>query len=199
MLTAEGGLADALSRLEAILGRSGAAIVSVLHAGIRPAEVSRLLGGVGLEPSAEIVTWFGWHDGAGRLGMPRELIEIVPGGEFHGLDHLCGQYLQARSIAEEVTSMPGSILTADDLWNPSWLPLLRLSGKGFIVADLSDADRAASPVHVVWLDDEPARRARVAWPSVGAFAVYVSERYEAGTYAVDDEGIVQGPTVDYPG
>lgn len=54
-----------------------------------------------------------------------------------------------------------------------------------------------SPVHVVWHDSDPQERARVAWPSVAAF-VEVIGRFEAGVYSVDGDGIVQGPTIDFP-
>lgn len=66
MLTVDGDLAEALSRLEALLARSGAAIVPVLHEGIDESEVVSLLADVGLTPNSEVVTWFGWHDGAGE-------------------------------------------------------------------------------------------------------------------------------------
>jgi hypothetical protein len=65
VLSVDEGLAAALARLEAILRRSEAAIVPLLHPGIDEAEVTSLLAGVGLRPTAELITWFGWHDGAG--------------------------------------------------------------------------------------------------------------------------------------
>ncbi len=192
-------LAGSLSRLEALLARSGAAIVPVLHRGIDESEVVRLLAGVGLAPTSEVVTWYRWHDGAGGPGMSSTVIELVPGGEFYDLAYLSGECSETRSNAEAVAAMPGGVLTSDDLWRPSWFPLLRLFGKGFLAVDLAGGDGSASPVHVVWHDDEPERRARVAWPSVGAFVDTVIERFEDGTYAVDGAGIVQGPTIDFPG
>jgi hypothetical protein len=99
--------------------------------------------GIGLRPSAEVVTWFGWHDGAGEPGMPTTLIRLVPGGEFYGVDDLCREYVRARSAAEYVSSnvadLPsktGFHATADDLWRVSWFPLLRLFGKGYLAVDL---------------------------------------------------------------
>jgi hypothetical protein len=58
VLNVDEGLPGALSRLESILVRR-AAIVPLFHPGIDEAEVVRLLEGVGLSPSAELVTWFG--------------------------------------------------------------------------------------------------------------------------------------------
>jgi hypothetical protein len=62
------GLAAALARLVAILNRFRAAIVAVLHPGIGRPEVPATLRSIGLSPSAEVVTWFGRHDGAGGPG-----------------------------------------------------------------------------------------------------------------------------------
>jgi hypothetical protein len=70
MLNVDERLAAALSRLEAILDRSGAAIVPLLHPGIGQPEVLAAFDGIGLSPSAEVVTWYGWHDGAGAPGLP---------------------------------------------------------------------------------------------------------------------------------
>lgn len=98
------GLAAGLARLEAILRRSGAAIVPLLHPGIREREVLATLQGIALTPSAEVVTWFGWHNGAGGRGVPTSHIELVPAGEFYDLRYLCGDYEKARSVAEYVAS-----------------------------------------------------------------------------------------------
>ena len=126
--------------METFLARAGAAIVPVLHEGIDESEVVSLLADVGLAPTSEIVTWFGWHDGAGGHGMASTVIELVPGGEFYDLAYLCGECLETRSNAEAVAGMPGGVLTADDLWSSSWFPLLRLFGKGFLAVDLAGGD-----------------------------------------------------------
>ena len=84
VLSADEGLAAALSRLETILDRSGAAIVPLFHPGIGQPEVLAAFDGIGLTPSAEVLTWFGWHNGAGGPGMPTTLIELVPGGSGGG-------------------------------------------------------------------------------------------------------------------
>jgi hypothetical protein len=103
------GLADALSRLESLLVRSRAAIVPLLHPGIDEAEVTSLLASVGLSPSAEFVTWFGWHDRAGSPGVSGVVAGFVPGGEFYELRHLCDEYVMTRSAASDVGAMPGGI------------------------------------------------------------------------------------------
>jgi cell wall assembly regulator SMI1 len=205
VLNVDEGLPGALSRLEGVLVQSRAAIVPLLHPGIDEAEVVSLLAGVGLTPSAEFVTWYGWHDGAGAPGLPSMAIELVPGGEFYDLRYLCGEYQQARSAAEYVASTAADLpsktglrVTADDLWRVSWFPLLRLFGKGLLAVDLADNEGSTSPVHIVWHDSDPEERARVAWERVGSFVETVIGRFEEGVYSVDDDGIVQGPTIDHP-
>lgn len=202
VLSVDGDLAEALRRLETFLVRARAAIVPVLHEGIDEAEVVSRLARVGLAPTSEIVTWFGWHDGAGGPGMSSMVIELVPGGELYDLAYLCGECLETRANAEAVAAMPGGVLTADDLWRSSWFPLLRLFGKGFLAVELvdgdGDGDATMSPVHVVWHDSDPAERARVAWPSIGAFVEAVIGRFEAGVYSVNGDGVVDGPTIDFP-
>lgn len=110
MLSVAGELINALSRLEALLDRAGAAIVPVLHQGIGESEVVSLLDGVGLALTSEIVTWFGWHDGAGERGMPSMVIELVPGGEFYGLAYLCGECAETKDNSEAVAAMSGGVL-----------------------------------------------------------------------------------------
>lgn len=198
-MTRDADLAKALSRLENLLRRSGAAITPVLRAGIGAPEVVRLLGEVGLAPTLEVVTWFGWHDGAGLPGISSLVIELVPGGEFYELAHLCGEYVSTRAIAVELAAMPDAPFDANQTWPATWFPLLRLFGKGFLAVDLAGPEGSLSPVHIVWHDEEPSRSARVAWPSIGAFVETVIGRFEEGVYSIDGEGIVQGPTLDFPG
>ena len=193
MLNVDERLAAALSRLEAILDRSGAAIVALFHPGIGQPEVLAAFDGIGLRPSAEVVTWFGWHDGAGGPGMPTTVINLVPGGEFYGVHDLCREYVQARSVAEEVGSMPEGSLRPDDLWRVSWFPLLRLFGKGYLTVDLGAGDET-SPVHIKWYDTEPHLDE---WPTVRAFVETVIYRFEEGIYAINGDGLVEGPTIDH--
>jgi hypothetical protein len=196
LLNVDEGLAGALSRLESILVRSRAAIVPLLHPGIDEAEVARLLARLGLRPSAELVTWFGWHDGAGSPGVPSVAVRFVPGGEFHDLRHLCDQYVMKRSNASDVAAMPGSVYDVEQLWPTHWFPLLRLFGKGYLAVDLAANEGSTSPVHIVWHDIDLDERAD--WESVRSFVETVIDRFEEGVYSVDDDGIVRGLTIDHP-
>jgi cell wall assembly regulator SMI1 len=196
VLSMDEGLAAALSRLESILARSRAAIVPLLHPGIDEAEVARLLAGVGLTPSAEVVTWFGWHDGAGTSGVSSVAVRFLPGGEFYDLRHLCDEYEMTRSVASDVAAMPMSVFDVEQLWPTHWFPLLRLFGKGLLAVDLAANEGSTSPVHIVWHDSDLDERAD--WESVGSFVETVIDRFEEGVYTIDDDGIVRGPTIDHP-
>jgi cell wall assembly regulator SMI1 len=203
VLNVDEGLAAALARLEAILKRSRAAIVPLLHPGIGEREVLRTLQGIGLTPSAEVVTWFGWHNGAGEPGMPTTHIHLVPAGEFYDLRFQCGQYQDARSAAVYVASSSADLpsktgfhATADDFWRVSWFPLLSLIRKGSIAVDLG-AGKTTSPVHIVWADSDLDLRSRPVWPTIRAFVETVIARFEEGTYWVNDEGVVDGNAMDH--
>jgi hypothetical protein len=198
VLSVDEGLAAALARLEAILRRSEAAIVPLLHPGIDEAEVTSLLAGVGLRPTAELITWFGWHDGAGAPGVPSVAIDLGPGGEFYDLRYLCGEYVMTRRVASEVAASPEVPFDAEDLWRAQWFPLLRLFGKGFLAVDLAGNDGSTSPVHIVWHEGDLEQSARVAWESLGSFVEAMNDRFNEGVYSFDEDGIVRGPTIDYP-
>jgi hypothetical protein len=73
-----------------------------------------------------------------------------------------------------------------------------LFGKGFLAVDLAGNDSSTSPVHVVWHDSDPEERALVAWESVGSLVEAVNDRFNVGVYSFDQDGIVRGPTIDYP-
>ena len=203
MLNVDEGLAAALARLEAILSRSQAAIVPSLHSGIGEPEVRATLQDIGLTPSAEVVTWFGWHNGAGERGMPTSHIHLVPAGAFYDLRYQCGQYQQKRSAAEYVASAVADLpsktgfrATADDLWRLSWFPVLDLLGKGSIAVSLV-AGKTTSPVHIVWSDSDIELASRPVWPTIRAFVETVIARFEEGTYWVNDQGVVDGQAMDH--
>lgn len=142
---------------------------------------------IGLTPSAEVVTWFGWHDGAGERGMPTAHIHLVPAGALYDLRYLCREYQQSRSaavyVASNLADLPsktGFRATADDLWRVSWFPVLSLLGKGSIAVDLG-AGETTSPLHIVWADSDLELRSRPVSPTIRAFVEAVIARFEEGT------------------
>ena len=184
-------LKASLSHLERILTDAGAAIVPTLRPGLDAGVVESRLGELDLIPTAELVTWFNWHDGSGARNVRREVVEIVPDGEFYDLEYMCREYETARRVARELAAQPQFPWTAEAHWPAAWFPLLWLFGKGDLVVNLDAASREVSPVHVIWHDAAPEERARVRWPSVHAFVQAMIRRFETGVYWVDEDGIVQ--------
>jgi cell wall assembly regulator SMI1 len=191
-------LTDALQRLEAFLASSGAAIVPTLNPGIDSSVVSELLDEWGLRPNRDFAAWFGWHDGSGARDAPRQVAEVVPGGEFYELKYMCERNRELRSVAASLAEPPGEPWYAQQWWRAGWFPLLRLFGKGYLVADLAGGPGTVTPVHVAWSDASLEERARVAWPSIHAFVETMIERFESGEYWVDEAGVVRGDNIDYP-
>ena len=191
---------ESMVRMEALLAREGAAIVPTMNPGISAAKVAAQLGELGLTPSAELVAWFGWHDGAGETGVtPHDVVNIVPGGEFYSLDLLCRECRETRTVAAQLAASPRwPFGDADNWWPSTWFPLLRLFGKGYLAVDLAGGEHAPTPLHLIWHDNGVEERARVAWPSIEAFVDAMVCRFESGEYWVDDDGLVQGPTIDFP-
>lgn len=188
-------LGAALAQLEAGLARSHAAIVELLRPGADEAAVSAALEGLGLSPTPELLEWYAWHDGAGADGVPSAAIEIAPGAELYDLGSLCTEHTAIVRVVEELAASPEYPFAATDLWHPSWFPLLRLFDKGFVAVDLAVS---GTPVHVVWHDDDPEARRLVAWSSLPDFVGFLLAGFDAGTYSVDDHGLVRGPTLDRP-
>ena len=148
---------------------------------------------------SELITWFRWHNGAGQagVGLPSRAIEIVPGGEFYWLEYLCQECRKVRNTTSQLRLRPWYDITEDEIWRPTWFPLLRLFGKGLLAVDLHSDEEIATPVHVVWWDSDPSETARAEWPSIAAFIETAIERFDDGTILLDDDGYVDGPTVDH--
>jgi cell wall assembly regulator SMI1 len=190
-------LADHLARLEDALRSASAVVASRFAPGLTKPSVDRLLASLGLAPSPELLTWLAWHDGADWPGVTSSWeICLVPGAEFYDAGFLRDECLTIRGIASTLASNPQFVFKEHELWGPSWFPIFRLVGKGYVAADLASPGTTATPIHIVWNDSGPTERARVAWPSLTEFAAAAVRNFEAGTFTVDSEGIVVGPDID---
>lgn len=191
-----GELLDSLERLEALLTREGAAIVSHLRPGLDAHRVGVLLSDLGLRPSGELCAWYGWHDGAGEIGMSNRLTALVPDGEFYDLESMCREYTMQRGVATSLFSGSDALWEPEQWWPHAWFPILRLFGKGDVVVDLAGGDGEVSPVHAFWHDSGVESRARVLWPSVHAFVEDMIHRFETGAYWIDEYGFVETEVVN---
>jgi hypothetical protein len=187
-------LSEALARLEAHLRDSGALVTAHAQPGLEPARLEEVLAPLGLAPSEALHEWFGWHDGAGETGRtPSPEVELAPGCELLSAELLSVECVQSRDVARLLAADPVVPWTSDQLWEPSWFPVLRLSGKGLVALDLE-----RDTVHVVWWDTPPEDRQRVRWPTLAAFVEEIARRYDDGTYVVGADGQVTGDTLDHP-
>lgn len=189
-------LESSLAEFERSLRRSGAPVVAAFREGIDEATVERALASVGLSPTAELVTWFAWHDGAGGDSESLDARELLPGAYHYDLRMLCREYLATRQDFDEVeASVPDPAFTSADLWDPSWFPLLRLEA-GYVAVDVGGPDKTVSPVHVVWFDSEIDSRRRPLWSSLNEFVEQMARRFETGAYSVGHDGRLEGPDLD---
>ena len=101
-----------------------------------------------------------------------------------------------RSATAKIVANPQVTFTEEELWQPTWFPLLRLFGKGALAVDGGRASSVGTPVHVVWWDDDPIKHERVFWPSIAQFVETAIARIDDGTIEVDRESFLDGPTVD---
>ena len=193
MAAAPESLADELKRLEETLRSRGAAIATRLAQGADASAVRSALRQAGLDASDDVLTWFGWHNGTdANRGEPIGVVEIAPGAELCTLDQACHEYAQAIRGARELAAHAQVRLPAEACWSLSWLPMLRLFGKGYVAVDVDSGE-----VFLAWHDDEVDAPVPT-WPTLAALARWITEQFATGNYRVDDSGLVHGMTIDRP-
>jgi cell wall assembly regulator SMI1 len=187
------GLATALERLEVHLRREGAAVMDLARPGIDAARLDEILAPLGLTANTDLRTWFGWHDGAGeRLVTPYVQSVLAPGCEFWSAELMASECRQVREVSAELAADPGFPWSVEQMWHPSWFPVLRLFGHGLVAVDL-----IAGSVHTIWWDGSPEDRHRVRWSSLQAFVEALQRRLHEGSVNVSDDGLVQGEGPEY--
>jgi hypothetical protein len=146
-------LTAALEGLEQAWLRNGMPHTNWLAAGLEATEVEAALAPVGLTPPAEILEWFGWHNGT--IWSPTEG-DVVPGlgmGRFAPLSLI--QALEERSMMMEVAASleddPMAIPEDLPLWEVAWLPVGHDAGGSVLTAELGAEDTV--PVRDVSWDD----------------------------------------------
>lgn len=193
-MAAQEALADELERLEQALRSREAVVASRLAPGAGAAEVRVALQRAGLDASEGVLTWFGWHNGTdANRGEPMGVVEIAPGAELCTLDQACHEYAQATRVARELAEHPQVSSPADVFWKPSWLPLLRLFGKGYVAVDVD-----SGAVFLAWHDGELVDDPVPTWPTLAALARWITDQFAAGNYRVNESGFVGGTTIDRP-
>ena len=140
-----------LSELEKRWSRRGCPVTELLRPGIAEDVVRRALGRLLGERDvpAEIIEWFGWHDGPIGSGEPARLApsDFLPLSLEAAL--WAWEYLRcvAKSIVDGLAGdPPGSPTDPDYFWSKDWLPIGW--NEYWLSADLSGPG-TATPVRVV--------------------------------------------------
>jgi hypothetical protein len=170
-----------LQQLERHLRDLGAVVADCLRPGLGRGEVDALVGDAFDEVPVQIRTWFAWADGAHEDGP-------------EGVDPWLPQRMTQLSLAEALALReetlanwgPGGAMDPDEIWQPSWLPLLG-SPKLSLVADLSGGRDEPTPVHRVnfWPDDP---WDKVQEPSLTAMVRVWNRHFAAGDHHWDPAG-----------
>ena len=125
----------------------GAPVTAALRPGATPEQVRALLAAGGLTPSGDLVTWWGWHDGAEVDAAP---IESGPGLHYRAENTLFGPW-HILSLGEALRIRRWQLevhhgLSIEQAFPESWLPVLTTDGAGDLCADT--AAPGPTPLHI---------------------------------------------------
>jgi hypothetical protein len=155
----------------------GAPVAGAFGPGASRERVRRVLRDEGLSPHDDLVTWWGWHDGA-ETDAP--VVESGPGlyhsaentllGPWHILT--LGEALRTRRWQLETHRAAG----LEEAFPESWLPLLTTDGAGDLCADTA---RSGSPTlqirDVSYTRDSPPQ-----FDSLSQFVACILDVFAAG-------------------
>lgn len=173
-------LTDNLRRLFDVLGEHRAPVSDYIKPGRRDAEVRAMLDGVGLQPSQELVEWFGYLDGIDEMRCPRDLVcQMAPGFTPLSLEGA----IYSRSVLVDLHTDPSSDLCIPDI--ADFLPL----ENGDACHGVMEMLESVSPVH--WYDpEEPEHSVTERWSSLEHMLLSWIEKWESGTFMLEENGSV---------
>ena len=132
--------------------RLGSPIGDYLRPGTPPATVAAHLEGLGLTAPPDVVELYGWADGTDEAAWqaaagPAPFLRFVGDAYFPTLDDARRWCRNIRDLAAIAAYDSDGALAPDELWHPTWFPVLRQDRGEFAVACSS----GAATVHsVVW-------------------------------------------------
>jgi hypothetical protein len=134
-----------LDELAARWREQGAAVADDLRPGLPEDEVRSAAEAVGLTLPAEVLVWWGWHDGTGSLTAKSAL----------GLDLLYLPMASAFRLYETERRNAALVadgsdpLSQDDVWPRAWLPLSTKGAGMMMVCDCGVAEGGPTPIRHV--------------------------------------------------
>ena len=172
-------LRELLAELDDAWRAAGLPIARHTRPGLDPDEVRRQCHALDLEPTAELVAWFGWHDGT-------DVRHAVRRANYVGVDHLT-----LISLTEALEIVVAHWQPTDPTkptwgvaWREGWVPIAREGNGTVLVVDCRRPADEPSPVRRFHPDDD-AHAEVVHYPSVAELAAdWVARVREQGSVAV---------------
>lgn len=152
--------AELLARFTTALTDTGFRMSDLLAPGLLEGDVRAGLATIEMEPAAELVTWFGWHDGATETDPPTwgraKLAVWYPFSLKESMEDW-----QRQDKGQEVWQ-----------WRPAWLPIAHVGNSARLAVDCSPPQRTAATLRAVhpesgWFSDTDA-------PAVEGFGTAVT-------------------------
>lgn len=174
-------LPDLLHRYEGLWAELGCPAASLLRPGVAAERVREALRGEGLPAPGEVLAWFGWHDGAERVGLvllpPPRLMVL-------SLEQALFSRRRLLAFAQESATELRDTDTADELkqaqywWREGWLPVAQHGSGDTLAVDLSAGGDA--PALRYWAAESPDLAQEPAAPSLSAAVAYWVSALESG-------------------
>lgn len=144
-----------MTRLTALLpalkehwARTQPEILGGLQPGLSAEEITAKLAEVSVQPTAEVLEWWGWHNG---IVEPPGVFFRITGSvlEFLPLDVALGLYRDSVSVSQML--LENGVGTA---WPPQQFPWLAYGDGSMLALDLADPNAPDTPVYALWEDME---------------------------------------------
>ncbi len=140
---------EMLREYDAQLRKTGVPVDDWARPGLSEEEMRETLAPLGLTLPSEARAWWGWRNGEddasdGRLWRPYD--------RCLALDQAVAQYQQSRLVAERGAEKWEG-MERDDIWHPTWFPLVKGDGAPITVIDCSVPEGAPTPITFVDWED----------------------------------------------
>jgi hypothetical protein len=184
---------DALDALVDRHRRLDSSVPEYLRPGLAPPDVRSAIGGLGLDPTEELVELFAWHDGldttawprgAGRAGFPR----IWGDAFFAPLTFAIETYRESIRIDQVAaeTELRAYGKAGPATWNPEWFPAFSGGDETYAVDCGSSPDRGLV-FDVWWHPEDVDNPTRARFKNLTRMMEAILRRFDEGTYSWNPE------------